>query len=176
VPEAYIDPDTNYEYIDTVHEIELTAEDVGPICAVGVDEIRYRVSGAIGDMFCENCENWMQMLRPDMGAWQIYTGAFGIPEESCHVIEYRGIDALGNEEEINWQCVFVDKTAPRIIKTYEGPYYATDVSEWINDETIVNVDVEDAGPHKSGVAETKYRWTMVDDEYCVGIPNGLKPL
>jgi len=44
-------------------------------------------------------------------------------EESCHVIEYYGIDELGNEEEINRQCVFVDKTPPEITKEYEGPFY-----------------------------------------------------
>jgi len=120
-PAVYIDSATSYEYIDTVHEIELTATDNGEICHIGVDEKRYRVSGALADRFCENCAGWMTALRPAMGPWNTYTGPFGIDEESCHIIEYSSVDLLGNEEKIQWQCVFVDKTGPEITKTYSGP-------------------------------------------------------
>lgn len=170
IPEEYIDQATGYEYIDTVHEIELTAEDGGEICAIGVGEIQYRVSGALSDNFCQNCENWMSMLRPDIGPWNTYEGPFGIDEESCHVIEYRSIDGLGNTEEIEWQCVFVDKSKPEIDKKYFGPYFDIEAqdwyAEWINSETVVGITVTDPEPHPAGLADVKYRVSLVDDEYC----------
>ncbi len=155
------------KWIDGVTLINLTATDE----KVGVDEIRYRVSGALADKFCESCGTWMETLRPDMGPWQTYSDPFGILEESCHVIEYSSIDRLGNEEEIKWQCIFVDKTAPIIEKEYEqgDPYYTDGTSEWINKDTTITITVTDPDPHPSGVAETEYRYKVVDDNYCLGI-------
>jgi len=170
VPEAYVHPDTSIEYIDTQHVIELSAEDGGDICHVDGVETYYRVSGSLADSFCNNCENWMTSLRPNMGEWIPYEGAFGIEDESCHVIEFYSEDALGNPEEIQWQCVFVDKTPPEIIKEYkeEDPYYTDGTSEWINKLTTITITVEDDGPHKSGLKETNYRYKKVDDDYCWG--------
>ncbi len=165
-PDPYIDPDTGYEYIDTVHKVDLSAEDGGETCAVGVDKTEYRVSGPLADNFCQDCEDWMTSLRPDMGPWMTYTEPFGIPEESCHVIEYRSTDNLGNEEDINWQCVFVDKTPPQITKTYGEPYFSEEGVEWISPLTPIYVSVTDPEPHPSGVAHTEYRVTQVADEYC----------
>ncbi|MFH0928895.1 MAG: hypothetical protein V1818_00900 [Candidatus Aenigmatarchaeota archaeon] len=100
---------------------------------VGLDETQYRVSGALADSFCHNCANWMQLLRPDMGPWQTYVDGqpFTIPQESCHVIEYRSVDLLGNQEDIRWQCVFVDNTPPEVNKTISGTQ-----EEWEGDDTF----------------------------------------
>jgi len=173
IPDAYVDPETGYEYIDTIHNVSLTAQDGGDICAIGVDKIQYRVSGPLADVFCEQCENWMNMLTPDIGPWNNYIGPFKIPEESCHVIEYRSIDKLGNTEDIKWQCVFVDKTPPVTNKYYEGPQWPEDnddVPKWISSETLVVLDPYDLGPHPSGVNKTWYRDVYLENEsdwhYC----------
>jgi len=161
IPDAY-----NYngiDYIDTIHLVNLTAEDE----KVGVDTTYYRVSGSLANKFCEQCENWMNMLRPNMGEWKTYDNPFGVGEESCHIIEYKSIDKLGNEEEINWNCVYVDKTSPNITKTYEGPYYSNDISEWINSQTNVVINAEDNNPHASGIKEIKYRYKRVEDSNCL---------
>ncbi len=168
---TYVGPfyeEDGLEWIDTATVVQLEAEDGGPVCAVGVDTIEYRVSGAIADSFCENCENWMKLLRPDMGPWNTYIEPFGIAEESCHVIEYRSIDLLGNTEEIKWQCAFVDKTPPVIEKWYVGPYFEEEGVEWITSDTIVAMDAYDPDPHPSGMKELKYRITLLqDDQACI---------
>ncbi len=178
---AYYIDENGAKYIDTESWIELTAEDGGEICAVGVDEIQYRVSGSLADKFCEpaNCGNWMITLRPQMGPWNTYTQPFGILDESCHVIEYRSVDYLGNTEEIQWQCVFVDKTPPVTTKTYSEPYYEAgdecgcpgdNCTKWITSETNVTLTADDPLPHPSGVNETYYTDTYLTDEsdwhYC----------
>jgi len=172
VPDAYIDPSSQLEYIDTQHMIELTAEDGGPTCAVGGVETYYRVSGSLGNHFCNNCENWLNMLRPDMGPWMPYQGPFGIPNESCHVIEFYSEDALGNPEEMQWQCVFVDKTPPVITKEYGEPIFPieiceTDYPHYISSLTPINISAYDPEPHPSGLDELWYRVSIVNDENCM---------
>lgn len=170
-PDAYIDPSSGLEYIDTQHVIVLDAYDQDPHPS-GVQEKQYRVSGALANSFCENCADWMTSLRPDMGAWQTYEGPFGIAEESCHVIEYRSIDNLDQEEPIQWQCVFVDKDGPTITKHYEGPQYpdpiAPDTSypHYITSETNVVISAFDEGPHPSGVSSVNYSVSLLGDEAC----------
>ncbi len=172
-PDAYVDPASGLEYIDTAHEIILESEDVGPHPS-GVAETQYRVSGSLGDSFCEpaNCANWMTALRPKMGPWQTYTAPFGIDEESCHVIEYRSIDNVNKTEDIKWQCVYVDKTAPTITKTYNGLQFPNPIESntpyphYINSQTTVGISVDDTGPHKSGIKELEYRVTLVADAAC----------
>ena len=174
-PEAYVDPETGYEYIDTQHKVVLTAEDGGEICAVGVDKILYRVISTEEEYCAGHCEEWNP---DDEREWIEYTEPFNIPEESCHVIEYKSVDELGNEEEVKWQCVFVDKKPPYIEKelgephafhTPEGEDYA---AEFITSETPIYVSVSDQEPHPSGLKEVKYRYTIVDDEYCKEYPEG----
>jgi len=158
-PEAYVDGN-QWKYIDTVHEVKLTAEDV----KVGVDEIRYRVSGTLADSFCENCAEWMSLVRPDMGPWQTYNVPFKVGEESCHIIEYSSVDLLGNKEEIQWQCVFVDKTPPIIEKIYRGLQYPnplTNYPHYISSQTLIDINAYDDGPHPSGVALVEYRVTLL---------------
>jgi len=171
IPDAYVDPETGYEYIDTIHNVSLKAEDGGDICAIGVDKIQYRVSGPLDKCWCEEkCEQWNPNYE---GEWNTYTEPFKIPEESCHVIEYRSIDKLGNTEDIKWQCVFVDKTPPVTNKYYEGPQWPEDNDDgpkWISSETLVVLDPYDPESHPSGVNKTWYRDVYLPDEedwhYC----------
>ncbi|MCK5018647.1 MAG: hypothetical protein KAS32_16420, partial [Candidatus Peribacteraceae bacterium] len=195
IPDEFIDPDTGYEYIDTIHKAVLTAVDPDPTtfgCNSGVDVTEYRISGSLADKFCENCASWMTSLRPAMGDWNEYTEQFGIPDESCHVIEYRSVDELGNEEEIKWQCVFVDKTPPEVFKdngeaiedsgeiafTNEGNPHG--VFHWITTGMPIEFDCVDPLPHPAAgeelcfkvsfdyveVEQGIYDWGYITDSYC----------
>ena len=54
--------------------------------------------------------------------WKLYRGEpFYKEEESCHLIQFFSVDHLGNREEMNWQCVFVEDTPPTIYKDILGP-------------------------------------------------------
>ncbi|MGC9310336.1 MAG: hypothetical protein ACP5E4_01280 [Candidatus Aenigmatarchaeota archaeon] len=89
------------------------------------------------------------------------------PEESKHVLTITCRDALGNEA-VDVETFYVDKTPPTTTKTYGSPYYKDmgTEEEWINSSTPITLKVEDTGPHKSGIAGTYYRVTLVDDEAC----------
>ena len=90
------------------------------------------------------------------------------PEESMHELTIVCRDALGNTVT-DVEVFHVDHTPPVTTKTYEGPEYSeegSDYPKWINFDTIIELSVEDAGPHKSGINETNYRVTRVEDENC----------
>jgi len=158
----YVD-ENGSEYIDTATTIELTAEDGGEICAIGVNKTYYRVT-QIYDVYYFNysaCE-----YAVGNGSFTEYLEPFSIANESCHLIEYYSVDSLGNTETTKRQCVFVDKTPPIIEKDYIGPYFAENGLEWINSNTEIFINVIDPGPHPSGLANVSYRVTLVNDEYC----------
>jgi hypothetical protein len=160
----YEDPKTGYHYIDTASSVQLTAVDGGEICHV--DGIKtYWLNTLVENSKCEN-PSLCQPIHGYDTEWNLYEEPFHKEEESCHMIEYWSVDALGNKEPIKAQCVFVDKTPPTTTKTYGTPYYTDDIKEWINSSTPITLTVEDTGPHKSGIRETKYRVTLVDDSYC----------
>ncbi|MCR4335526.1 MAG: hypothetical protein NUV57_03240 [archaeon] len=181
----YVNEETGAEYIDTATRITLEAEDA----KVGVDETYYRISGSLGDQFCASqqaCAGWMTALRPAMGEWNTYSEPFPIEEQSCHVIEYRSVDLLGNEEEIGWQCVFVDKTGPIVTtENPEGtiadsgePLFTTENNpdgnfNWITSSMPIRISCEDQEPHPSGVRELGFRvsydypeWDYITGKYC----------
>jgi hypothetical protein len=108
----------------------------------------------------------MNALRPNIGPWMTYDGSFKIPEESCHVIEYKSTDLLGNEEDIKWQCVFVDKSKPIISLDYGEPNIMNLFAKYISSQTPIYGGAIDPLPHPSGINEVKYRITMVNDSYC----------
>jgi len=89
------------------------------------------------------------------------------PEESTHVLTITCRDALGNTNT-DVETFLVDKTPPTTTKTYGAPFYSPDnnATEWINSSTPITLTVDDTGVHKSGINETKYRVTLVDDNYC----------
>lgn len=176
------------KWVTSETQIYLDAEDE----KVGVDEIYWRnlwfpdnneicyqdpIDCASADPNSENCftdttqtvcnpDYYNQFIETDVIAWNIYTGPFKKNEESCHVIEYYAVDDLGNEETLNWQCVFVDDTPPIIEKVYDGHYFEEQGVEWINSDTQIYFDIYDDEPHPSGIEEVNYRVSLVEDESC----------
>jgi len=112
------------EWIDTESRVELVAEDGGEICAVGGVETYYRYE-IVDDSWCwgNDAHQTAAGNNGNWDEWNNYTEPFHIDQESCHMIEYFSKDALGNEEDVNTQYVFVDKTPPTVTKTYGEPYY-----------------------------------------------------
>ena len=89
------------------------------------------------------------------------------PEESTHILTIKCEDALHNAVE-DVETFYVDKTPPLIDKKYGDPYYTNGTAEWISSTTPIKITVTDDGQHKSGIKETKYRYKVVDDDYCWG--------
>jgi len=91
-------------------------------------------------------------------------------EDTEHILHVKCEDALHNSVD-DVETFLVDKTPPAITKTYGSPFFSPDgnVTEWINNTTPITISVEDAGPHKSGIKETKYRWEIVADENCLNV-------
>ena len=109
----------------------------------------------------------------------MYTEPFGM-EESCHLIEYYSVDALGNTEDVEQEYVFVDKTAPTPMKVVGTPSHSCD-SLWeqisgecqenwdwiITMDTEIELSCNDEGPHPSGTEELCWRLTY-DGEIAHG--------
>lgn len=87
------------------------------------------------------------------------------PEETKHNLHVKCWDALNNEVAIE-ELYYVDKTPPVTTKTYGKPYFENSTGEWITSDTPITLTVEDAGTHKSGIKETKYRYEKIGDIYC----------
>jgi len=100
--------------------------------------------------------------------WNEYAGSFTKPEESCHVIEYYSVDALGNEEIMKWQCVFVDNTPPMSVKEHGEPLVPDSGFDWLTNQTPITLDCDDSrngtAPHPVG-QETLY-WRF--SKYATG--------
>lgn len=166
----YVNNETGATYIDTASWINLTAEDGGEVCAVGVKDIYWQnlVYEEDDEWYCqspENCAEWNpKMLNPDKR--NTYDGSIYKEEESCHVFAYYAEDELGNKENISWQCFFVDKRPPIIEKNYGDPYFEEGDVEWISSNTPIRISAYDPEPHPSGVKEVVYRVSLVRDENC----------
>jgi len=87
------------------------------------------------------------------------------PEETKHELHVKCWDGLKNKVE-DIQTYYVDKTPPVTTKTYGNPKFSNSEGEWISSSTLITLTVNDAGPHKTGIKETKYRVTLVGDDYC----------
>lgn len=128
-------------------------------CTIGVGEDgckwRYRV--------------WNPLVQYEVGpVWTDWIFDFPItfPEESYHEVEIYCEDRLGNSvSEVEWFSA--DHTEPFIHDlVFEGPEYHDASGQWINSDTLIEINVEDVGAHLSGVNKTKYRWLRVEDGYC----------
>ena len=54
--------------------------------------------------------------------WKLYRGEpINKGQESCHMLYYFSVDHLGNKEEMNVNCFFVDKTPPEVEKIISAP-------------------------------------------------------
>jgi len=149
---SYYEEETRKTYVDGVTEIMLTCQDNYPH-PVGERDIKYRYKVNDGEF----------------GEWMLYEGPFSFPEESMHTLEYYCTDLLGNEEQHNTQILYVDHTKPVTTHSYGTPYYTDDVSEWITQQTPITLTADDGDVnHDSGVDETFWRTSLIDDAYCSG--------
>lgn len=119
----------------------------------------------IGDVTCdwhyevvgENISEEEQNVTPPF--------SINFPEQSRHQLWITCSDALGNEAT-DYEEFIVDNTPPETIKHYGEPFFSNESAEWISNLTPIWFNAYDQGPHPSGVANTYYRITMVDDQDC----------
>ena len=136
-------------FIDGVTKINVTAVDQEP--------------HPVNDV---SCYWWYYVNETRYPSSEVYrTFPITFPEESEHVLHIKCKDALDNEAE-DIETFLVDHTPPVTTKTYGTPFYTNNVSDWITSDTPITLTVEDAGPHKSGIKQTKYRVTLVPDVNC----------
>ncbi|MBN2422149.1 hypothetical protein JXB41_02890 [Candidatus Woesearchaeota archaeon] len=145
-----------YRWIDIDTLIELDAVDA----KVGVDHIEYRVTYE-GEFKCpEVCD------EEGAGNWMTVAGdhtEFFITDESCHFIEFRAVDKLGNTEDMNSQCVMVDNTPPVTTKVVGQPQVLKDDKVYINQNTDVTLTCTDSEPHPVDNSMIWYRYRISDD-------------
>jgi hypothetical protein len=158
-------PDSNDVcHIDGVTTIDVEVEDGGQVCAVGVDECRWR--------YRVYTEVWGPYTD-----WN-YTFPISFPEESKHELEIGCYDELGNTMT-DTEIFYVDKTAPETTFSVTGPQVPNPITEtskyprWVDTDSRIKLEATDAnGPHDSGVDETYYRITQVIDRYCESAASG----
>ncbi len=119
--------------------------------------------------------------------WWLYEGPFAKNEESCHILQYFSIDHLGNVEEMQTNCFFVDKTPPEVHKdngeaipgSGEPDFITGDNPNgdfhWITTEMPITFTCTDQEPHPSGDEQLCYKVSYDQDpegyntdEYCPG--------
>ena len=119
----------------------------------------------------EDCVEDITHLECDVDSrWRLYKGN-PIPkdEESCHILQFFSVDKLGNVEDINTNCFFVDKTPPLIEKEVGEPKIpCKEVGDqscdyYITQQTPITLTCEDQGQHPSD--DVTIHWIIkVDDE------------
>ncbi|RLG13602.1 MAG: hypothetical protein DRN66_03880 [Candidatus Nanohalarchaeota archaeon] len=167
----YLNETTNATYIDTASWINLSAVDGGGVCTIGVNET-YWQNMIVDDYYCNtpaNCAQW-DPTNLDSEKWNTYTGSIYKENESCHILAYYSVDKLENDENVQWQCFFVDKKPPITEKTYIGPFFEEGGIKWITSSTNVTLFAYDPEPHPSGVNRTYYKDIYLNDSddwhYC----------
>ena len=153
-------------WIDGITVVNLTAEDPTPHPS-GVNNTYYSYS-LVSDDACWNPDT---DCNPSATSFTTYAGPFTIPDESCHIIEYYSDDNAGNDEDVNYQCVFVDKTAPTIEKDVGMPHVMVNESYyWVTQNTDVLLNCTDMGNHPSGAEEFCFNVALdgadVTNSYC----------
>ncbi len=160
-------------HITSETEVHLDAtDDVGPHDS-GVAATYYRdiyLDNPEGWHYCDyDCETWNPIepknpLDPTSEGWTLYTEHFHKTPESCHIIEYYSVDNVDKVEEIKWQCVFVDDTAPTLLEKLVGePKVEKDGKIYISGETDITMRCEDQGPHPVDHVSLWYRYRISDD-------------
>ncbi|HZX20449.1 MAG TPA: hypothetical protein VFF13_05535, partial [archaeon] len=95
--------------------------------------------------------------------WQLYEGPIENIEESCHNLTFFSVDELGNVEEPNVNCFFVDKTPPIIEKEVGDPKVECEEEgcDWfIGKNTPITLSCNDPEPHPSGDVTIHYRYRV----------------
>ena len=171
-------------WITTQTPITLTAKDGGAICSIGGVTTYYRDFLA-KDISCESEKYCSQEYygNPDL-EFSVYGGPFYKKEQSCHVIEFYSVDSLGNKEEMNRQCVFVEDQAPKPIKAVGKPSIPVQdgFDYWVTQGTEITLDCDDTwdgeAPHPVDSEKACYRisldGTVQSDWACVDAPKTIK--
>ncbi|MDD5163448.1 MAG: hypothetical protein PHD95_04540 [Candidatus ainarchaeum sp.] len=143
-------------------------EEEGDICYTnGVTQISVNAVDSephpVGEVSCQ----WGYTLDEQRDVFNGWYTTFPIqfPEETQHNLTIECRDALGNTT-IDNETFYVDKTPPVTTKNYGNPFFTQEGKEWITSNTEISFSVEDAGPHKSGIAGTWYKISLVNDNYC----------
>ncbi len=164
-------------WIDGVSRVELFARDSEPH-PVGVESTYFR-NELVDDNYCWGEYQEWETTSKDDESWMTYAEPFGM-EESCHVVEYYSVDKLGNEEDVKFFFVFVDKTAPVTVKEVGEPssscnFLQSCEPEWnwsensdldeeqiptqidwkVTLETPITISCNDQGDHPSGVGDSE---------------------
>jgi len=157
------------EWIDGVSTVVISTYDPDPTgysCNIGEVKTYYNLSGAVDDSYCYNsCEGWQSGTPNASGdGWTLYTDHLAEIPESCHVLEYYSVDKIGNIEDVQTNCFFVDKTPPEITKTVGKPQYRCDDGEgcdyYITSDTPINLTCNDQEPHPSGDVVIHYQYRV----------------
>ncbi len=107
--------------------------------------------------------------------WKLWDGnPIQKPDESCHVLQYFSVDHLGNIEDTQYNCFFVDKTIPKLEKTHDesavededmDSFPETDgIFHWVNYDTDIDFKCEDQDPHPSGDERVCFKISFDGDE------------
>jgi hypothetical protein len=94
--------------------------------------------------------------------WKLYDGTPIQKEgESCHLLNYFAVDNLGNTEEMNVNCFFVDKEPPVTEKAYEGPSFPIPYSYY------TEIEVDDSGEYLEVTVEDDGTWVTWNFDFPV---------
>ncbi|MFH1106579.1 MAG: hypothetical protein V1787_01665, partial [Candidatus Micrarchaeota archaeon] len=101
--------------------------------------------------------------------WQLYEGAIYFGEDSRHTIEYKAVDALGNEGPLDSEVDIVDSQAPNTAKEVGEPKHACQPDEecdwYINQSTTITLTCTDPEPHPVDHTAIYYRYAINDGEF-----------
>jgi hypothetical protein len=122
-PDLYGEGDV--EWVDTTTVITLDAVDPDPTtygCNIGVKEIWW-ANTIVADENCMYPDNndYCNPVDTDMQKVDGNQVVIQKGQESCHLLQYFAVDELGNTEQIQTNCFFVDKTPPVLTKTVGDP-------------------------------------------------------
>jgi hypothetical protein len=112
-------------WITSGTNVTLSVSDAGPH-KTGINKTYYRVTQLSSNDPCNyTVVPESQFTACDFangtGSFVEYTGAFHVPQTSCHLIEYYSTDNVQKTELVKRQCVFVDNEYPLTNKTIGDP-------------------------------------------------------
>ena len=175
-PNAYINGTSEWISAETL--VNLTAVDPDPHPS-GVSITKYIVIPLTDDSSCEQPELYCNDdPDPDTNptilsiGYTPYTEPFTIPE-SCHIIQFKSTDNVGNRELMKFQCVFVDGTPPVLTKTVGDPKIPVQdgFDYWVSQRTPISLSCEDTGPHPSNNVTIHWSYTVNGGEPIIGSAN-----
>ncbi len=113
----YFSDNNGVEWINSLTEIEITAEDPLPHPS-GLKSLEYRIS-LVADNYCTSQEICQDAVGS--GEWNDVEGNVNVGEQSCHLIEIKATDNV-EKTATHKQCVYVDNTPPTPVKTVGTPH------------------------------------------------------